>query len=501
MNRTFKYLLAVCGTAYLISYLCLALLRIRYPYELEWMEGGMVEHVARILAGEKLYVQPSADFIAFIYPPLYFYIAALAAKLTGVGFAPLRLVSFVSSIGSLFVIFLFVKRETGDRLAAGLAACLFAATYRLSGAWMDIARNDSLCLFLLLWSIYIIRFHETARWYILAGALAALAFLTKQIALAAVLPTMLYSAFSDRRRSVPFIATAIALTAASYFVLDMIHGGFYRYYTIDLPRHHAFVKTYMLSFWTNDLALPFSIALVLAVLYLFAQHVHGRRPEFLFYLCGAVGMVGASWISKVHMGSYSNSLFPAHAIVAVLFGLGLHTARELVRREPLNRYPFAETFLFIICIIQFAGLVYNPFGQLPSAADRRAGRTLVETVSRIGGDVLIPFHPYYATLAGKRSCMHHMALRDVLRGGNCLNREELVKDIEERLRSRSYDAVILDTDEWDFIDGVELNYVGPDTLITDEDALYPVTGTRLRPSWIWHTMGTESEPQDRLSPP
>ncbi len=497
MNRAFKYLLAVCGTAYLVCYLCLALLRIRYPYELEWMEGGMVEHVARILAGKKLYVQPSADFIAFIYPPLYFYVAALAAKLPGVGFAPLRLVSFVSSIGSLLVIFLFVKRETGDRLAAGLAVCLFAATYRLSGAWMDIARTDSLFLFLLLWSIYIIRFRETARWHFLAGVLAALAFLTKQIALAAALPIMVYLAFSKRRRSVPFIATAIALTAASYFILDRIHGGFYRYYIFDLPRQHPLVKTYMLSFWTNDLTLPLSIALFLAVMYLYAQHVYGRRLDFLFYLCCAVGMVGASWISKVHLGSYSNVLFPAYAIVAVLFGLGLHTARELVRREPLNRYPFAETFLSIICIIPFAGLVYNPYRQLPSSADRRAGHALVETISRIGVNVLIPFHPYYVTLAGKRSCMHHMAMRDILRGSNCPNRQKLVQDIEERLRSRSYETVILDTDAWDFINDVERYYAGPDSLITDGSTLYPVTGARLRPAWIWHRAGTGSGSRDR----
>jgi hypothetical protein len=454
------------------------------------MEGGMVDHEARILAGERLYVRPTADFVPFIYPPRYFYVAALAAKLTGIGFTPLRFVSFISSLGSLLVIFLFVKRETDNRFAAGLASCLFAAVYRLSNAWLDIARVDSLFLFLLLWSLYIIRFRESARWNFFAGVLAALAFLTKQIALVAVLPIMVCTLLKDRRRSIPFVTTTIVLAGASHFILERIHGGFYSYYTVDLPRNHAFVKKCLLSFWTIDLALPLSIALILAVLYFYVQHVRGRRSDFLFYLCAAIGMIGAAWISKVHLGSYNNVLLSAHAIVAVLFGLGFHTARELVRREPLNRYPFAATLLFLSCIIQFAGLVYDPFEQLPSPEDRRAGRYLIETVSRIEGEIFIPFHPYYATLAGKRSCAHHMAVRDVLRGGDCPTREGLVHDIEERLRNRYYDAVILDTESWDFIENVEQYYRQPTALFTEGTVFCPVTGARFRPTWIWYANGT-----------
>ena len=45
--------------------------RIAYPYDLEWMEGGMLAHAARVADGQSLYVSPSLDFIPFIYPPLY----------------------------------------------------------------------------------------------------------------------------------------------------------------------------------------------------------------------------------------------------------------------------------------------------------------------------------------------------------------------------------------------------------------------------------------------
>ena len=45
--------------------------RLSYPYDLEWMEGGMLLHADRVMQAEPLYVLPSADFIPFIYTPLY----------------------------------------------------------------------------------------------------------------------------------------------------------------------------------------------------------------------------------------------------------------------------------------------------------------------------------------------------------------------------------------------------------------------------------------------
>ena len=40
-------------------------LRSGHPFALEWQEGGMLEHVDRVLDGEPLYAAPSVDHIAF----------------------------------------------------------------------------------------------------------------------------------------------------------------------------------------------------------------------------------------------------------------------------------------------------------------------------------------------------------------------------------------------------------------------------------------------------
>ena len=52
------------AAGYVLLYVGLAFVRLRYPFELEWMEGSIVEHVRRAAAGEAIYARPSIDFVA-----------------------------------------------------------------------------------------------------------------------------------------------------------------------------------------------------------------------------------------------------------------------------------------------------------------------------------------------------------------------------------------------------------------------------------------------------
>src|SRR2546422_5385105 len=139
MTRALRYALAAAAGVYLAAYLFVALSRIAYPFELEWIEGALVDHVRHLVAGNSFYVRPSLEFTPFFYPPLYFQLGAALSHLTGVGFMPLRLISFVSSLGCFALVLRLVWRDTSDRFCAWLAAGLFIATFRLDGAWYDLA--------------------------------------------------------------------------------------------------------------------------------------------------------------------------------------------------------------------------------------------------------------------------------------------------------------------------------------------------------------------------
>ena len=219
--RILRYLLIAASLWYLVVYVAVAWLRLRYPFDLEWMEGGSVDHVVRVLQHQPLYVAPQIAFIPFEYPPLYFWVSALVAKIVGIGFFPLRLVSFLSSLVCFACIYRIVRTETNRTLPGLLAAGLFAGTFRASGAWLDLARVDSLFLALFLLALLILRTRTSDRWYLTAGVLLALSFLTKQTALAMAFPIVLYALLAHRRAGIWLASSLIAIVGVSSLLLHL----------------------------------------------------------------------------------------------------------------------------------------------------------------------------------------------------------------------------------------------------------------------------------------
>src|SRR5262249_13265813 len=142
-------------------------------------EGATLDHVRRVLTDAPLYARPSLDFVAFAYPPLYYYLAALGLRIGGSGFAAMRAISIAASGGSLVLIYVLVRAESGHRIAF-VSAGLFVATYASSGAWLDLGRVDSLYLCLALATGVVLVRATSPLHFAAAGLLAALALLTKQ---------------------------------------------------------------------------------------------------------------------------------------------------------------------------------------------------------------------------------------------------------------------------------------------------------------------------------
>jgi len=147
----------------ILAYVAAAVSRIGYPYELQYFEGSTVEVSARVTEGLPLYGPPSTTWTPWPYPPLYFWISGELGRITGINLATLRSVSFVASLGALLLLLLVVRRTTSSTTAGIVAAALFAGTYRVTGAWFDAARVDSLFVMLLLLALYVALRARTAR--------------------------------------------------------------------------------------------------------------------------------------------------------------------------------------------------------------------------------------------------------------------------------------------------------------------------------------------------
>ena len=492
ISRFFRYALLIVAALYVAVYLVLVYFRIQYPFELEWMEGGSVHQITRILSGQKLYVSPSLEFVPYIYAPLYFYISALVAKIIGVGFIPLRLVSFIASLGCFFMIFLFVKRETKSFFFGIIAAGLFAATFQACGAFFDIARVDTLFLLLLLTVLYLIKFKQSSKSYILAGLLISLAFLTKQTALFMAIPIAFYCVLSNWRRSIFFIATAGIVIPASIFILDYIHQGWFSYYIFELPSRHSVNLRMYTHFWTADIIKPLPIAFAAFIFYIFVQFSKSNKKNWLFYSIIAVSVLGLSWMARLNRGGFLNALIPAYAVISILFGLSIHTAFQLIQIAPEGKQKLQETFIYLVCIVQFALLFYNPRRQVPTQEDLNAGRQLVSTIQQIKGDVFVPCHGYLPVLADKPWFADESALTEIVGiygGGQSEEGKKFMTELVIAIKEKRFGAIIIDvpTDYWlEWLrERVEQYYILQQHTFYDKTRFWPVTGRKIRPQFIY----------------
>src|SRR5262249_38404210 len=131
-------LCALGSLGYVAAFLWIAVNRASYPFDLEWMEGGVVDHVERLLAGKPLYTAPSVDFVSYIYNPLYYLLSAPVAVVVGVDYLALRLVSTIATVASFVLIFAIVRRETKAPVPALFAVGAYAGSFELSGGWFDL---------------------------------------------------------------------------------------------------------------------------------------------------------------------------------------------------------------------------------------------------------------------------------------------------------------------------------------------------------------------------
>jgi len=435
-------------------FLFVALRRIGYPYELEWLEGGAVEIVRRVATGHSIYVQPSLHYVPYPYTPLYFWVCGILSHVIGVGFLPLRVVSLLSSLGCFAMLVAIVRRETGDVVAGVLASGLFTVTFAVSGAWLDIGRVDSFALFLLLISLYVARRVEGVRGGLLLGFLMFLAFMAKQSDLVAGAPVLIFLLFIRRRSGIAALLTVCCLVVGSTWVLDARTHGWYGYYVFAELTHQGVVSSVWRTFFTQDLwHVPWVIGLAIVGVAVNVRHPDSpRATAWMFWPIATSGLILSAFVSRLHSGGGEDTLIPAYAGLAILGAMGYAT---IIRRGQVLppagqrarsswKPPAVAGGLAVIAATQIAALHYSPATYVPTASDEAAGQSFINLVRRTPGPVIVSNHPYYDTLAGKASWAQGEAVHDVLRAGPSAARSDLTASINAFLMEREPTTIFSD---------------------------------------------------------
>ncbi|HYQ32103.1 MAG TPA: glycosyltransferase family 39 protein [Lapillicoccus sp.] len=408
---------AVVGLASVAAYLAVVLQRIGYPYELTYFEGSTVEVAGRVAAGQPLYGPPTTEYTPWPYPPLYFWLTGALAKVTGVDLTTMRVVSVAASVAVLVLLALIVRRAGGSTVAGIVAAGLYAATYRVSGAFADTARVDSLFLALLLAAVFVGMRARTWRGGMWLGAVLLLAFLTKQNALLVAAPMLLW--LLVRRRSVGVGATATlgVGVVASTLVGNLLTDGWYARYVVEQLPTQSWSLRWLWAFWYEDLLVPFAVSAVVVVVAFVVRRFRPRSEpggryawseDYAYLAAGAVGMLAASWVARLHEGGYANVSMPAQAAVAGALGLLLAAW--------LRSGSVTATVAWVVAgllAVQVVTMSLAHLDVVPSQQDRDAGDRFIATLRQLPGSVLVPTHPYYLRLAGLPTHASAIAIYDL----------------------------------------------------------------------------------------
>lgn len=496
--------LVIGAVLYIATYCVLAVIRMPYPYELEWIEGAVVDSCTRLVEGQPIYVKPSLEFVPLLYNPLYLHISAGMMRLLGTSPLAPRLLSFIASLGCMAVIFSLVRRETKDARIGITAAGFYAATFEVAGAWFDTAKTDSLFVLFILTGLYCARRWSGARGAILTGISLILAYFTKQPSLVIIALIALFYLLESWRSFVAYSTTVAVLGVGTTAALHAATEGWYTFYTWEIVTQHGIRTPFLYLFWVMDVlgSIPV-IALLSALLLLplakpFERSTKGSRGRF--YLCAGAGGLLVSWLGRLHRGGYLNVLMPMFAIFAIVFGLLL---AHLKRHR--NRL-FASVSL-LLCTMQLAQLFYLPTDFVPTTFDEAAGQQFIRRLQTFEGDVFIPYHGYYTTLAGKPMHAHWMALTDLL--GEAYGDEKesasgkveavqqaLDREVREAVRRQRFDAIILDTDYQYWIEMIPSHYRYAGPTFEESEGLWTLVGWRTRPEDIYVPRSKISIPSD-----
>jgi hypothetical protein len=483
--------LVLVSIGYILLFAGLSALRSVYPYELEWIEGASVDEINWIVQGKPLYGEPSISFIPSMKTPLFFYFSAGLAKIFGVGFFAPRLLSIIASLGIFCIVYLIVVNSEAGFAAGILAAGLVAAAFRFTGAWMDLAKTDSLCMFFLLAGFYVGQKYPGRKGWIFSSLFYILAYYTKQLALVVIVLICISSLIDTRGRSIVRWLVTGLVGYGIFILVDRVTNGWFSFYTVDILQYHnwqgaplIFIERVLKNMWPV-------ILIILTYVYfsfrgLLKDKFSGRNWQ---NLCLGAALVVASGSVFLKSWTYDNGFIPTVLGIAVLTGIGfdfLVRYKDFATCSKFNLMP--KVAVLILLLVQFGLFFYNPIQQLPTEQDRKAGDTFVELLRSLPDKVLVFNHGYYNHLAGKPSYLHSSWIGDVIASStqaentsDAQHGQEVVHVLSQAIQTQMFDRIILDNHPEQFLPYYIVNI---EPIFEDKYVFYPVTGAHSRPTSI-----------------
>jgi hypothetical protein len=438
--------------------------RVGYPYDLEWMEGGLLHHAQRVQDGLGIYGPPSIDFIPYLYTPLYPSLLAVLGGVFGLTYQLGRALSVLGLLGLLAVALSSIVGRGHARVAPAIAASLlgyglFAAAYPYMEGWYDLVRADTLFLFLVTAGLAgLARWSRAGRGLagharVAAGAtLLALGFFCKQTGIIYVALGGMIVLVVQWRRAFTYAAVAGVIGLGGCALLQNTTDGWFWIYVREIHAAHdfnsdRFYKSFENILWhfpAMTIVTAVGLAAVAATVIVKRTLPRGTHALLLWAPAFAVStLIGAvGWGTEF---AHFNAYMPAFLHGGLAAGAAVVAIHACARAWWADR-PGAEygvTAIGVAAAIPLALACYahrwQPRTFEPRPRDVAAGDALIARIRAIDGEVWMPSHPWYLELAGKTPRVHRMGIKDVT-----WRQARKVEGLDAALAQHAFAAIVLD---------------------------------------------------------
>ncbi len=515
--------------------------RLTYPFDLEWMEGGILVHAWRILSLEPVYAPPSPEFVPFVYPPGYAATLAALGSLFGLSLWLGRALSLLALVAAAASVPAALQRLGGPRWLGLAASVTFLGTYPQSGAFYDLVRPDTLAIALAGWSV-VAALGTGRRAAVIAGLLLAAAVATKHNLGAFAAPIAFGIALRSGRDAGAFVAAFVLPVVLGTTWLQLSSDGAFLTYLLEVPLSHPVRWEKGLNDTVREwgMALPVMLPLgAVGLVYRAARtsglppwltagvpvwagmglgwwltyapppppvwtsttggaafalaagalaaavwaadclrtRLRGELPEWREVL--VAGVVVSAAVLALWMRAHHGGFVNVHAPLYWSAALG---GALLLSRASASLPGAALASVVLTAQLGWSAWRLHPERLVPTDADREAGWRLVERMRELDGPVLSPFASWMPVLAGKSPSLHAMAVWD------CNHRDgpffHDLWNIEKEIRAGRWAGLLVGTQP--FMRAVGNHYRLEEDLFEDgDDALMPKTGWRARPEALW----------------
>lgn len=432
----------------LVSLLLMLLIwlnNLTFPLNLEVMEGNILQHVQRLANASPIYVEPSADYVALDYNPLYYYIALPFTWLFGLKLSTLRLVAVLAGIGAIVVIYRAVAEETRSRWWGWMAVGLFAAAHWVMDNYLHTAHSDSWFIFLALLGTYCINRNTSRRWNIVGVVLLVASFWAKQHGAIFTIGGLLYLTWRDGlRRSLIYYAVAFVLGAVVYIVLGKsLFGPAFHYFTWDVPRQWSALTEYGIIRYLRMLALRYPVfVLASAGVFVWSAFKLRRRISAWHFLLPFAVLTG--FMGTLDVGSGDNVFAPMGTWLILVGVMGLQAASSQVNF--IRRFQLQVVALALCFALFFFN--YRPLDLLTPPSAAASYDDLVTTLNSLDGQVFAPDIAEFQDRYQLYPAVGWVALEDLVRGpGRVTSNHPLIMMLLEPLTNPDKPSYVLTSNE------------------------------------------------------